>query len=1420
MAFYLTQAQVNILQYLDPTWAENYHANLYDLIYEFTQSPDPFGTSADDNVIAWFGAAKDANRGVGGASEFIRSYTAYQLEMRNGAPITSINSLIQNASNAIAERVYQDILDSAVVKDGVTYYEVPTAYEIGAQDAAATVDELANYPGGVANWSGNPLFIGLGITDFWSGNILADDDDAYDLALSVGAMFHAFQATSGTGLLGLIGLFYSQGVIDATWSGLSTASTAVGATYSYLWRSYGDTNLGVGDLVAGGLLVGSASNETLTAANFTETSGWLHAGGGADIIYAVSDVSEQMDRAGVFDGGEGSDLMSFLYATTPDDSGVTVEIAERASGVPFSALVDMAYGGQAFLFNIESLNLSDADDRLVVNSLTTTLNEVDALGSQDLGDTLDASELGSAFDFDIGTGTFVASGSTLNLTSFENAIGSSGDDTIKGSDEGNKLNGRGGNDLIEGGAATNGEDHLRGGTGNDTLKAGADGGQLFGGSGDDELDARASTVQSILMGGSGNDILRGNGQNVLSGGSGNDEFHVKKGDTISDAEGGDTLWFDDGTGETKIFTAANAPANTPDFAWGDEIYAGTALMNGAYINNSGWNFGLFFELNQLPDDFDFKDHSISYRVYVVVESSGPLSDHLEQRSGGGTAWYFKETTADFIIEDFRLGDFGILPNGFGGGLTTFFRGHSTDPRTYVNGEQVVITQDVVQGGTPRTLTAEDLEWESLFERMTEETETKSPTNGTNGNDNISTSMPDQMVVAGLGDDIVTLFGGRNLVQAGEGNDSATGQAGDDALIGDAGNDVLVGGGGNDILIGSSMSTTPANGLSDTTMIDGDDTLAGGDGNDSLYGGQGADSLAGDAGDDRLEGGTEDDTLRGGDGIDKLFGDDGNDQLFGEAGNDSLRGGIGADLLDGGDGNDELYGDFGNDTLTGSIGNDTLYGIEGSDSLDGGAGDDLMKGGIQDDSLKGGIGNDTLEGGVGNDRFIYARGDGSDRVVDDGPNAYLDTDRLVFTDVASTEVTYMRFNNNLQIILPDGSVVTLVDQYGPTSNSGIEAIDFSNGVSVTPDNLTVPITLEGTSGNDNLTGYDSSGDIIRGLAGDDTLSGLNGMDSLYGGDGNDLIYAGLGTDVFDGGNGVDTLDTTYTSAATIADLATGTVNFAATLTETATNFENATTGAGNDRLIGNVADNRLIGNNGNDTLEGNGGNDWLSGGAGTDTLRGGDGNDTILADLGTDVFDGGAGRDLLDTTYTGVNVVFNMGAGTVNFAASLTETATGFEDAITGGGNDQIIGTAADNAMTSGAGNDILTGNGGNDLLSGGTGNDSLNGGAGNDTLTGGTGADRFIFDLSSGGADIIADFNQIDGGADESDLLVFQGLLVGTFSYLRSGAYTGGSDNSEARVSGNQVLVDTNGDGLSDFDITLTGLTNANQLGVDDFLFT
>jgi hypothetical protein len=104
-------------------------------------------------------------------------------------------------------------------------------------------------------------------------------------------------------------------------------------------------------------------------------------------------------------------------------------------------------------------------------------------------------------------------------------------------------------------------------------------------------------------------------------------------------------------------------------------------------------------------------------------------------------------------------------------------------------------------------------------------------------------------------------------------------------------------------------------------------------------------------------------------------------------------------------------------------------------------------------------------------------------------------------------------------------------------------------------------------------------------------------------------------------------------------------------------------------------------------------------------------------------------------------------------------------------------------------------------------------------LSGGLGADQFVFNSTTSGIDVVSDFNELDGGGEEGDILRFEGLRVGTFAYRGTSAFTGGSDNSEARVVGNQVLVDTNGDGTTDITITLTGLTTASQLGAGDFLF-
>jgi Ca2+-binding RTX toxin-like protein len=133
---------------------------------------------------------------------------------------------------------------------------------------------------------------------------------------------------------------------------------------------------------------------------------------------------------------------------------------------------------------------------------------------------------------------------------------------------------------------------------------------------------------------------------------------------------------------------------------------------------------------------------------------------------------------------------------------------------------------------------------------------------------------------------------------------------------------------------------------------------------------------------------------------------------------------------------------------------------------------------------------------------------------------------------------------------------------------------------------------------------------------------------------------------------------------------------------------------------------------------------------------------------------------------------------------------------------------------------VITGNTASNRLFGLDGNDTLLAGAGNDTQTGGIGADHFVFNSAASGTDTIADFNALDGGAAEGDLLEFVGLRHGTFHYQGSAAFTGGGVNTEARVVGSVVQMDFNGDGKSDLSITLTGLVDAAQLTVSDFLFT
>ena len=153
---------------------------------------------------------------------------------------------------------------------------------------------------------------------------------------------------------------------------------------------------------------------------------------------------------------------------------------------------------------------------------------------------------------------------------------------------------------------------------------------------------------------------------------------------------------------------------------------------------------------------------------------------------------------------------------------------------------------------------------------------------------------------------------------------------------------------------------------------GADLIAMGDGDDVIRGGAGADLLDGERGADRLVGGRGGDRLFGGGGADELVGGVGRDRLHGQGGSDELRGGTGGDRIFGGSHADALHGGRGADVLGGQRGRDDLRGDGGHDVLrgDGGA-----------DTLDGGAGRDVLTGGRGADVFVFAAGDGIDRITD-------------------------------------------------------------------------------------------------------------------------------------------------------------------------------------------------------------------------------------------------------------------------------------------------------------------------------------------------------------------------------------------------------------------------------------------------------
>lgn len=223
--------------------------------------------------------------------------------------------------------------------------------------------------------------------------------------------------------------------------------------------------------------------------------------------------------------------------------------------------------------------------------------------------------------------------------------------------------------------------------------------------------------------------------------------------------------------------------------------------------------------------------------------------------------------------------------------------------------------------------------------------------------------------------------------------------------------------------------------------------------------------------------------------------------------------------------------------------------------------------------------------------------------------------------------------------------------------------------------------------------------------------------------------------------------------------------------------------GGGTIQGSSRDDIVIGGAGNDNIIGGAGNDLLEDGLGVDTLHGGNGADLFImrSDFTHDVIeDFQPGVDQLDlsdwpmlydtaqigytATATGAILdwrgetleIVTRNAQMLSFAdvqAAILDTADRVPDFSSYGGNDgdqDIDGSAIDDAISAGEGADTVDGLAGDDYIDAGAGNDSVNGDGGVDTIILGTGNDTAMGgdqeDLIYGGAgdDLLMGGNQGD----------------------------------------------------------------------------
>lgn len=496
----------------------------------------------------------------------------------------NLDAILQESSDTIAIAIFEQLFDRQKTFDGQTYYELQDLELIGDTDAVKGLNILARVVDDPGIWSGNLLFLGLGLDKYYNANVINNTTSTYDLFVTREAFVRAGfseKIISGGGIFDLSSLFIGQGAY-AVGEAIAASAAAAMATGRFLDDAYGGAMTTLGSLTTFMLAdfwTGSDHDDALrpfySALDFDSDN--IHGGGGNDTIIGSLGVD-------LIDGGSGFDTTDFTDELI-SSVGADVSLESVGGDVRFSAAVDFGSDGKSFLFEIEALQLGEADDIVRMdNVFSSNLDRIDGgQGQENTGDTLDFSSTPYALNLSLLEGAVFLDGDrAIDVLNFENAIGTKSDDIISGDDaiEGNKIDGRGGKDEINGFGGDdylrggNGWDKVEGGEGDDIIEAGNGGDRSFGDDGNDLIftnqygKEKWYSGEDKVWGGAGNDIIVGDdgvdiikgqgGHDVLIGGLGADVLEGQWGNDYIITSGADQVW--GGTGRDWI----NATAEDSD----------------------------------------------------------------------------------------------------------------------------------------------------------------------------------------------------------------------------------------------------------------------------------------------------------------------------------------------------------------------------------------------------------------------------------------------------------------------------------------------------------------------------------------------------------------------------------------------------------------------------------------------------------------------------------------------------------------------------------------------------------------------------------------------------------------------------------------------------------------------------------------